>query len=722
MRKRSWVILAAALLVLAVAAFVWLVPKGRGQASPYRTETLQRGDIRVQVSATGTLDAVTTVQVGSQITGTINALYADFNSQVKKGQILALIDPTFLKAQVAQNEADLERARVTQRQAERDLSRQEPLRTQGLASQADIDAAETALDAARASVKSAEAALTRAKTNLAYATITSPIDGIVVSRDVDVGQTVAASLSAPTLFTIAQDLTQMQLEAAVDEADIGMVRGDQSVTFTVDAFPDRTFSGTVQQIRLAPKTEQNVVSYTVVVRVPNPDQRLLPGMTANATFLIDEARGVLRIPAAALRYRPAVAGAGARAGGAQSGGRERISRKDGGSRAGRSEGHDAGRRRARRHGQASGGPGSPGADSPKRGTLYVLKNGTHLQRISVDLGLSDGTYTAASSDSLSEGMQVVVGGSSQTAASPNQGQVNPFAPGGRAAWPLGPVAVVAATLEARLEESAMTSAGPPVLRVADLVKIYGEGDSRVVALAGVSLEIHEGEMVAVMGASGSGKSTLMNILGCLDRPTSGIYELAGQNVSRFTRDQLAEIRNRRIGFVFQNFNLLARTSALENVELPMIYSSLSGREIVTRAREALDRVGLADRAHHTPNKLSGGQQQRVAVARALVNRPSLLLADEPTGNLDTVTSAEVMEIFQELNRAGMTILLITHELDIAHFAKRIIVLRDGRIVEDRQVENRAGGSIAARPPGHAFGDAVGTAASRPGSMRPEVGG
>jgi putative ABC transport system ATP-binding protein len=238
----------------------------------------------------------------------------------------------------------------------------------------------------------------------------------------------------------------------------------------------------------------------------------------------------------------------------------------------------------------------------------------------------------------------------------------------------------------------MNAGKPPILRVRDIVKIYGEGDSRVVALAGVSIEIHEGEMVAVMGASGSGKSTLMNILGCLDRPTTGTYELAGEDVSRFTRDQLAEIRNRRIGFIFQNFNLLSRTSAMENVELPMIYSSLSGREIVGRAREALEKVGLADRAHHTPNQLSGGQQQRVAVARALVNRPSLLLADEPTGNLDTVTSTEVMEVFQELNRTGMTVLLITHEPDIALYAKRVIVLRDGRIVEDRPIENRAGRS------------------------------
>lgn len=236
----------------------------------------------------------------------------------------------------------------------------------------------------------------------------------------------------------------------------------------------------------------------------------------------------------------------------------------------------------------------------------------------------------------------------------------------------------------------MIGGRPPILRILDLVKIYGEGDSKVVALAGVSLEIAEGEMVAVMGASGSGKSTLMNILGCLDRPTSGSYELAGEDVSKFTRDQLAEIRNRRIGFVFQNFNLLARTSAIENVELPMIYSSLSGQQIVGRARAALEAVGLADRAHHAPNQLSGGQQQRVAVARALVNRPSLLLADEPTGNLDTATSTEVMEVFQELNRGGMTVLLITHEPDIAQYAKRIVVLRDGRIVEDRKIENRSG--------------------------------
>ncbi len=234
----------------------------------------------------------------------------------------------------------------------------------------------------------------------------------------------------------------------------------------------------------------------------------------------------------------------------------------------------------------------------------------------------------------------------------------------------------------------MAVADRRVIQARDLVKVYGEGDSRVEALRGVSIEVEPGEMVAVMGASGSGKSTLMNILGCLDRPTSGSYALDGEDVAHLSRDELAEIRNRKIGFVFQSFNLLPRTSALENVELPMIYSSVRGRSIAQRAQQALERVGLADRAHHAPSQLSGGQQQRVAIARALVNEPPFLLADEPTGNLDTKTSFEVMRVFQELNRGGMTILLITHEHDIAQFAKRVIVLRDGLVVDDHPVASR----------------------------------
>jgi putative ABC transport system ATP-binding protein len=215
-----------------------------------------------------------------------------------------------------------------------------------------------------------------------------------------------------------------------------------------------------------------------------------------------------------------------------------------------------------------------------------------------------------------------------------------------------------------------------------LTKTYVMGDQTVHALRGVSLDITEGEFVAIMGASGSGKSTLMNILGCLDLPTTGEYRLAGESVERMESDQLASIRNRRIGFVFQQFNLLPRTSALENVELPMVYAGMSTALRRDKAKAALARVGLGERMGHTPAELSGGQQQRVAIARALVNNPQLILADEPTGALDTVTSEEVMKLLTDLNNQGMTVVLVTHEHDVAAWARRRIVFRDGQMVED----------------------------------------
>jgi putative ABC transport system ATP-binding protein len=224
-----------------------------------------------------------------------------------------------------------------------------------------------------------------------------------------------------------------------------------------------------------------------------------------------------------------------------------------------------------------------------------------------------------------------------------------------------------------------------VMQMIDLKKTYRMGETEVNALRGVSLNVDVGEFVAVMGPSGSGKSTLMNIIGCLDRPTTGQYILEGVNVSELNRDQRAEIRNDKIGFVFQNFNLLPRTSALENVELPLIYSMkhrLNDVQMRERAKECLARVGLEGRGEHVPSQLSGGQQQRVAIARALVNDPAIVLADEPTGNLDTKTSEEVMETLQKLNDEGKTIVLITHEPDIAQFAKRVITLRDGLIISD----------------------------------------
>ena len=229
----------------------------------------------------------------------------------------------------------------------------------------------------------------------------------------------------------------------------------------------------------------------------------------------------------------------------------------------------------------------------------------------------------------------------------------------------------------------------PVIQTHQITKVYRTGHVEVHALRGVDLVVTAGEMVAIMGHSGSGKSTLMNIVGCLDYPTAGTYHLDGVEVSRLRKSQLADLRNRKLGFVFQGFNLLPRTTALENVELPLLYDRSGQKKDVRRlATEALERVGLADRLHHPPSELSGGQQQRVAIARALVNSPALILADEPTGNLDSRTSIEVLSVFQELNDNGITILLVTHEHDVAQYTKRIIEIRDGRILRDHPVDDR----------------------------------
>lgn len=242
------------------------------------------------------------------------------------------------------------------------------------------------------------------------------------------------------------------------------------------------------------------------------------------------------------------------------------------------------------------------------------------------------------------------------------------------------------TMENNFEKNAAND--NHLIKIEHLIRTYLLGEVEVHALRGVSLNVNESEFVAIMGASGSGKSTFMNILGCLDKPTKGTYVLDGIDVNKLSRDELASIRNKKIGFVFQGFNLLSRTTAIENVELPLFYDSVSTKERKEKSIEALKVVGLEDRLYHYPNQLSGGQQQRVAIARALVNNPSIVLADEPTGNLDSRTSVEVMEIFQALNDKGITIILVTHEPDIAGFAKRHILFRDGKVKSDKNNNNR----------------------------------
>lgn len=224
-----------------------------------------------------------------------------------------------------------------------------------------------------------------------------------------------------------------------------------------------------------------------------------------------------------------------------------------------------------------------------------------------------------------------------------------------------------------------------IIKISELNKIYATGEIQVHALKNINVSIEEGEYVAIMGKSGSGKSTLMNILGCLDKPSSGIYELDGINIADQSERQLSYVRNKKIGFVFQSFNLIPRTSAIKNVELPMIYGKISSKERHQRAKELLEKVDLGDRLEHMPNEISGGQKQRIAIARALANKPAILLADEPTGNLDSKSSVEIMNLFTELNNEGVTVIVVTHEDDIAEFTKRVITFKDGCVIEDRKV-------------------------------------
>ncbi len=301
--KKKIIYITLTLIILIVASYL-IFFRGSAEEIKYRTEKVTKGDITVLVRATGTVNPVKTVQVGSQVSGIISKIYVDYNSQVREGQVIAQIDSTFLAASVKEAEANYERAIAQSNEALRNLRRTEELFKKNLVSQAEMDAAQTSYETSLAQLKQAQASLDRAKVNLRYSIIRSPIDGVVISRDVDVGQTVAASLQAPKLFVIANDLKKMQVEANVDEADIGNVKIGQKVTFSVDAHPGVEFEGTVTQIRLSPQIVQNVVTYTVIIEVPNPDLKLMPGMTATVSILVDKRENVMRVPALALRFQP----------------------------------------------------------------------------------------------------------------------------------------------------------------------------------------------------------------------------------------------------------------------------------------------------------------------------------------------------------------------------------------------------------------------------------
>jgi HlyD family secretion protein len=390
--SRKWIFRAGLLLLVVALGFGVREFAFSSPAPRFRFATVERGDIQSTVSATGTLGAVTTVNVGTQVSGQVSALHADFNDQVKKGQLLARIDPTIAQQAVADAQANLERLRAQTNQAARDQDRNRELASGGLLPASQLEQGEAALKVAQASEKSAQIALSRAQQSLSYTSIYAPIDGVVVERNVNLGQTVAASLAAPQLFLIANDLTRMQILAQVGESDIDTIESGQKVRFSVQAIPDRSFEGTVQQVRLQSTMVDNVVTYTVVITLDNPNRELLPGMTARVDFLVKAATDVLKVSNAALRYKPT---------------EEQLAQV-------------SATPASERPSRASGG-------RRPSGTLYVLDAAGRLQAVRVQTGLSDGSFTEVQGPDVVEGMKVVAGVAS-TAAPASRPATNPLAP------------------------------------------------------------------------------------------------------------------------------------------------------------------------------------------------------------------------------------------------------------------------------------------------------
>jgi HlyD family secretion protein len=386
MKRNTWILLGVG-AALAGASLYWVL-KPEKKGPDWRQAKVERGPLRQRISATGTLSALIQVTIGSQVSGTIAAISADYNSQVKKGQVIAQIDPTLLQAQMQDAQAGLERAKTSLDDAKRQMDRAKRLSEEKLLSDQDLEARQVAYQTGLANLETAQAAVKRAKANLGYATIVAPVSGVVVSRNVDVGQTVAASFSTPTLFTIAQDLEKMKLEASIDEADIGQVKEGQVGFFTVDSYPDTQFRGKVSQVRLEPITQQNVVTYKVVMEMSNEDLKLRPGMTANVTIQTQAKDDVLKVPSSALRFNPLAF--------LPAGDKDKSGKTGNGPQSGSASG------------RPGGGFGAKGMVSRREDRIWILKDGKPVA-LPVKAGISDGQFTEVSGEGLNEGMQILVG-------------------------------------------------------------------------------------------------------------------------------------------------------------------------------------------------------------------------------------------------------------------------------------------------------------------------
>jgi len=637
-KRRIVLLLAATAIALLLAGWLLFPVSNDAKNAGYVTEAVARGDLAVKVSATGNLYPTNQVDVGSELSGIVEAVLVDENDRVKHGQILARLDPSKLNDQVLKSQAAVlaAEAQVAQMQATVKESRAALGRLRRVAelsggkvpSPSELESAEAAAVRAEANEANARAAAAQAsatlrsdQTNLSKASIRSPIDGIVLTRKIEPGQTVAASLQAPVLFTLAEDLARMQLQVAVDEADVSQVKPGQTAYFTVDAWPGRQYPAEIERVGFGAQTTDGVVTYKTILKVSNSDLSLRPGMTATAEISTAKLNDVLLVPNAALRLQADT--------GEQTGRLRRLRRQ---SDAARSVTTQASQGQRHRHDtdrlDSAGQPADAGRN--------------HHRLVRRALRASGGRRPEAGHGRDKRNAEV----RKMKAESPHAGT-----------------------------DALITLAG--------ITKTYGHGQAAFQALSGIDLAIRQGEFVAIMGPSGSGKSTAMNILGCLDTPTSGAYLFEGVHVEHLSRDQRALLRRHYLGFVFQGFNLLARTTAQENVELPLLYRGETAQARHELALGALRSVGLEEWAYHTSSELSGGQQQRVAIARAIVTNPKVLLADEPTGNLDSKRGHEIMELLVNMNREhGITILMVTHEPDIAAYAGRIVHFVDGKIARD----------------------------------------
>ena len=622
MKRKSTAVLVAALVA---ACGLWFALRPSKQTGiTLETAATSRITIRNSVTATGTVEPVTEVEVGTQVSGIIDRLYVDYNDVVKAGQLIAEMDKVTLQAELESSQAELASCKTEYEYRMKEYSRTRTLHEKELVSDAEYDEALYLYEKARNAYEQAQAAIVKVKRNLGYATITSPIDGVVISRAVEEGQTVAAGFETPTLFTIANDLTQMQVVADVDEADIGQVSDGQRVEFTVDAYPDDTFEGVVEQIRLEATTESSVVTYEVVITAYNPELKLKPGLTANVTIFTLEKDDALAVPTKALRFVP-----------------------DGELLA------------------ALGLHAEAAAEAePGKRELWV-KQGTTLVPRYVTAGSASGELTEIV-DGLNDGEVAVCLTAERTepeaAAERRSLHACPF--GRRQKKRIKPM--------------------KEIIRLDDIRRDFRVGDETVHALRGVTFTICEGGSSSRSWVPPDRASRRCSTRSAASTPPprANITSTVRRCV-RWTRTSAPRCATAKIGFVFQNYNLLPKTTAIENVELPLMYNpSCSSAERRDRAVAALKAVGLGDRLLHRSNQMSGGQMQRVAIARALVNDPAVILADEATGNLDTRTSFEVLVLFQQLHAAGRTIIFVTHNPEIAQYSSRNITLRDGRVTGD----------------------------------------